>query len=195
MSLPMRSWRLFACLAAMPLGRAHAASDPHVGPTTADGASLYAQYCALCHGAEREGHAADHAPSLRAPEMFESAPPAFRGVLDDSELDAVTAFLRSRAGGWAAPAPVVVNPPDPSSAVQNAKSPVAKLPVRQGRFVAAADVAAALAAKRRIVLLDARPLSDWQRGHLPDALPVPYYEGVERIVPHLPDDETPIVVY
>ncbi|MBM4391152.1 MAG: c-type cytochrome [Deltaproteobacteria bacterium] len=293
----------------MPLGRAHATSDPHVGPTTADGASLYAQYCALCHGAEREGHAADHAPSLRAPEMFESAPPAFlwyavaygrpgtamaafateqggplshdeqhvlldwleaqsgvtgkdlpdtpvrgdvergetvyaercaechgatgqggtapalanpvllatasdaflrdtiargrtgtpmpafRGVLDESELDAVTAFLRSRAGGWAAPAPVVVNPPDPSSAIQNAKSPVAKLPVRQGRFVAAADVAAALAAKRRIVLLDARPLSDWQRGHLPGALPVPYYEGVERIVPHLPDDETPIVVY
>jgi cytochrome c oxidase cbb3-type subunit 3 len=60
--------------------------------------------------------------------------------------------------------------------------------------VAAADVVAALTAKRRIVLLDARPLSDWQRGHLPGALPVPFYDGIDQILPHLPAD-TPIVVY
>jgi cytochrome c oxidase cbb3-type subunit 3 len=281
-------------------GPAYATSGDHGGGATADGAALYARYCALCHGADREGHAADHAPSLRAPELFESASPSylwhavaygrpgtpmaafaheqggplshdaqhallgwlvaeagvarrelsdapvrgdprrgqevyaqhcaachgaagggvtapalanpvllatasdaflrdtiargrtgtpmpgFRAVLDDADLDAVTAFLRSRAGGWAAPAPVVVDPPDPSNALQNATALAAELPLREGRFVAADDVAAALAAKRRIVLLDARPLSDWQRGHLPGALPVPFYDGIERILPHLP---------
>ncbi len=305
----MRRTLLALWCAALSVGPAYAASDKHGDPSTADGAALYTRYCALCHGADREGHAADHAPSLRAPELFESASPSylwyavaygrpgtpmaafaaeqggplshdeqhalldwlvaqagvtrrevpdvpvrgdnvrggqvyaercaachgaagegvtapalanrvllatasdaflretiargrsgtpmpgFRGVLGEAELDAVTAFLRSRAGGWAAPAPVVVHPPDPASAIQNATALPPELPLRGGRFVAAADVAAALAAKRRIVLLDARPLSDWQRGHLPGALPVPFYDGVERILPHLPDDDTPIVVY
>lgn len=294
---------LFGC------GPSYAAPAPHVTATTADGATLYARYCALCHGTNREGHAADHAPSLRAPELFESASPAylwhaiaygrpgtpmaafakdqggplshdeqhvlldwlvaqsgvtrkelpdtpvrgdpvrgeavyarscaschgatgegvtapalanpvllatasdvflrdtirrgrtgtpmpaFRGVLEEAEIDAVTVFLRSRAGGWAAPAPVEVNPPDPARAVQNLPALPAELPLREGRFVAADDVVAALAARRRIVLLDARPLSDWQRGHLPGALPVPFYDGIENILPHLPKDNTPIVVY
>jgi mono/diheme cytochrome c family protein/rhodanese-related sulfurtransferase len=32
----------------------------------AEAATLYAKYCALCHGENREGYAADHAPSLRS---------------------------------------------------------------------------------------------------------------------------------
>lgn len=35
----------------------------------------YQQYCALCHGKEREGHANDHAPSLRSKSLFESGVP------------------------------------------------------------------------------------------------------------------------
>ncbi len=287
---------------------AQAAKNPHHGAGE-DGAALYAQYCALCHGADRQGHAADHAPSLRAPELWESAPapylwqaiafgrpgtpmaafaaeqggplshsaqhalmdwlidqsgvkpkplpegpiagdvargealyathcaachgargegvnaPAlanpvflasasdaflrdtvargrsgtpmagFRGRLTEPELDDLTACLRSRAAGWSAPAPVEVRPPDRRAAVQNPESPPARLPVRADRFVAAADLAAALAQGQRMVILDARPLSDWQRGHIPGALPVPYYEGAASILPHLPKDDTPIFVY
>ena len=45
-------------------------ADPHRATEEGlDGAALYAQYCALCHGDDREGYAADHAPSLRSPEL------------------------------------------------------------------------------------------------------------------------------
>ena len=42
-----------------------------------DGAELYARYCALCHGADREGYAADDSPSLRSPELMGAAPGGF----------------------------------------------------------------------------------------------------------------------
>lgn len=285
------------------------AAPAHHAGKTEDGPALYARYCALCHGADREGHAADYAPSLRAPELYEGASasylwyavsygrpgtamaafaqeqggplshddqhalmgwlvssagverkplsdapisgditrgealyathcaschgqngegvtaPAlanpvllatasdaflrdtiargrtgtpmlpFQGALSDADLDAVTAFLRSRAAGWSAPAAVVVSPPDPSRAVLNPLAAAAAPPVRDGRFVTAADVATALAQGQRMVILDARPLSDWQRGHIPGALPVPFYDGIESILPHLPSDDTPIFVY
>lgn len=296
---------LLAALLAGPL----AAEAAPPAPDPARGAALYARYCALCHGADREGHAADHAPSLRSPELFGAAPPAylwsavawgrpgtamaayadtqggplghddmhhlldwlvaqadaprvelgdapvvgdaalgrrvygercaschgaagegsqgnalgnpvflatasdaflrhaiargrsgtpmpaFEGVLSAAELDGLTAFLRSRAVGWTAPEPVRVVPPPPERAVVNPTGPPATLVAREGRFVAADDVKRALDEGRRLVLLDARALSDWQRGHLPGALPVPYYEGVDAIVPHLPRDGTWIVVY
>ena len=275
-----------------------------------DGAALYAQYCALCHGADREGYAADNAPSLRSPDLYDRAPLSFvwltisygrpgtpmaafskeqggpldhdaqrrlvdwlveasgvtrpqpiaaaavagdvaRGELVYAErcggchgargegvsapalanpvllatasdtllrdvitrgrvgtpmvayaetltpqaIDDVTAFLRSRAAGWSAPAPVVLRPPELSAAVQNPAAPAATFNPREGRFVAADDVNAAMRRQERLVLLDARPTSDWQQGHLPGALPVPFYDGVAEILPHLPRDGTPFVVY
>ncbi|MEO0603819.1 MAG: c-type cytochrome, partial [Myxococcota bacterium] len=275
----------------------------------AEGAVLYARYCALCHGDDREGYAADYAPSLRSPELMGAAPggylwtaigygrpgtamaafaeaqggplspeaqrtlydwlietsgvaheplgdavvdgdaeqgravyashcaechgtdgsggtgtalanPVFLATATDAflqdtvlrgrtgtpmlgfaerltsaDVDAVVAFLRSRAVGWDAPAPVRVRPPDPSAAVLNPDAPPASLVHRDDRFVSAQSVAAAMEDRQRLVLLDARPLSDWQRSHLPGALPVPFYDGVDRMVPHLPNDGTPIVAY
>ncbi|TPH18153.1 c-type cytochrome [Litorilituus lipolyticus] len=35
----------------------------------------YQKYCALCHGKNREGHANDHAPSLKSKSLFESGVP------------------------------------------------------------------------------------------------------------------------
>ncbi|WP_286262105.1 c-type cytochrome [Thalassotalea atypica] len=35
-------------------------------------AKNYQKYCALCHGADRQGHANDHAPSLRSKSLMES---------------------------------------------------------------------------------------------------------------------------
>lgn len=273
------------------------------------GAALYARYCALCHGEDREGHAADHAPSLKSPELMGKASPGFlwtaiahgrpgtpmaafaeeqggplshhdqhtlfdwlmeesgvvndpvedvpvtgdvaRGnavytehcaschgpkgegiagpalgnpvflatasdafirhsiregrsgtpmvgfaeTLSDQQIDDVVAFLRSKAVGWDAPPPVRVRPPDPSTAVLHPDAEPAALEHRKRRFVSAASVAAALERGERMVLLDARPLSDWQRSHIPGALPVPFYDGIDAIVPHLPDDKTPIIAY
>ncbi|GHE93563.1 c-type cytochrome [Thalassotalea profundi] len=35
----------------------------------------YQKYCSLCHGVDRQGHANDHAPSLRSKSLFESGVP------------------------------------------------------------------------------------------------------------------------
>lgn len=286
-----------------------AAVDPPPPAAKEGGAELYARYCALCHGADREGYAADYAPSLRSPELMGTAPggyvwtaiaygrpgtamaafaesqggplspaaqrelydwlfeasgvernpiedavvpgdatrgatvyaancaechgadgeggtgtalanPVFLATANDAfmrdtirrgrtgtpmvgfadrlpadDIDAVVAFLRSRTVGWDAPAPTRVQPPDPANAILNPDAVPARLDHRDERFVSAASVAQALKRGERLVLLDARAVSDWQRTHLPGALPVPFYDGVDGIVPHLPDDGTPIVAY
>lgn len=313
---------LTACVAANPPPDVAAQGAPEAVPAVAeapltaapsaavdDPAAVYTRYCALCHGADREGYAADHAPSLRSPELLGAASPlflqravafgrpgtamaafaadqggplsdsqqaalidwlirsaqvtpapiaevpiageprrgaevyrdhcatchgergqgrtgtalanpvllatasdaflrhtvaqgrsgtpmvGFAGVLSDADLDAVVTFLRGRASGWDTPSPVQVQAPDLATAVINPEGPIARLDHREGRFVSAASVAAALARGERMVLLDARPVSDWQRSHIPGALPVPFYDGVAAIGPHLPKDGTPLVAY
>ncbi len=59
------------------------AEDPaHLDPIrkltrkqSANAAANYKKYCAMCHGDQRQGHANDHAPSLRAKSLFESGVP------------------------------------------------------------------------------------------------------------------------
>lgn len=274
-----------------------------------DGAEIYARYCALCHGADREGYAADEAPSLRSPQLIASAPggylwsaiaygrpntamaafadtqggplshdaqhvlmdwlieesglkrkpiadspvvgdpvsgakqykkhcaechgesgeggsgtalahPVFLATASDSfirhtvangrdgtpmlayedrlsetQINDVVSFLRSRATDWEAEKQELATPPDPANAVLNPQASAAKLEEREGRFVSAKSVAAAMERKERMVLLDARPMSDWQRSHLPGALPMPFYDGVDALIPHLPNDDTPIIAY
>ncbi len=79
------------------------------------GAAAYAKYCALCHGAEATGYAADHAPSLVSTTFLASASDEYiaRGIregrpgtamapygklsggpLDHDEVAAIIAFLR-----------------------------------------------------------------------------------------------------
>lgn len=81
------------------------------------GAAAFAKYCALCHGAEATGYAADHAPSLVSTTFLASASDEYlaRGIregrpgtamapyakarggpLDDEEVAAIIAFLRDR---------------------------------------------------------------------------------------------------
>lgn len=81
-----------------------------------DGPALYGRYCALCHGKAGEGYAADGAPQLRNAELLATASDDFLrravargrsgttmsawgrargGPLDDAEVDAVVALMRS----------------------------------------------------------------------------------------------------
>ena len=283
--------------------------EAHSGPGKRTGPALYARYCALCHGADREGYAADEAPSLRSPELMGSAPggylstaisygrpgtamsafedtqggplshrdihtlldwlifeakvdrtpvpdepvdgdattgadvyathcaechgaqgqggsgtalanrvfmatasdafirysiakgrsgtpmAAFENILTETEINDVVSFLRSRSVGWEATQPKLAPPPDPANAILNPSAEPAQLQGRADRYVSADSVAAAMNRGERIVLLDARPISDWQRSHIPGALPMPFYDGVESLIPNLPTDGTPIVAY
>lgn len=61
-------------------GLAHAAPDWSLNLSAADMAKaedLYQQYCSLCHGEDRAGYQADHAPSLRSKSLLSTAYPRF----------------------------------------------------------------------------------------------------------------------
>lgn len=172
------------------------------------GAEVYEAHCASCHGEQGQGGTG---PSLSNPVLLATASDAllrdaivrgrsdtpmqpYGGVLGESSINDLVAFLRSLEGGWEAPAPVKVEPPPPERAVVNPEGPISELTVREGLYVPAAEVHEALQRGDRMVLLDARPMSDWQRGHIPGALPVPFYGDFSALIPHLPKD-TYLVAY
>jgi mono/diheme cytochrome c family protein len=90
----------------------HEVPDEPVPGDAARGATVFSTHCATCHGAAGEGVTA---PALGNPVLLATASDAFlrntitrgrtgtpmsafRGVLDEADIDSVTAFLRSRAG-------------------------------------------------------------------------------------------------
>lgn len=64
------------------------------------GAAAWSKYCALCHGPEAKGYAADHAPSLVSSTFLESATDTFiaRGIREGRPGTAMAAYGRSRGG-------------------------------------------------------------------------------------------------
>ena len=73
---------LSLCLAACSTVTITEASEGEVPPVrtltpaqSERAAANYEQYCVLCHGADREGYANDHAPSLRSKSLLESGVP------------------------------------------------------------------------------------------------------------------------
>lgn len=183
--------------------------DQVVKGDAAEGAPLFAEHCAGCHGARGQGKTAI---SLNNPIFLSSASdgyiryaiehgregtvmPGFGSSLRPEEIDHVTRFVRSFAttspeapvGGEIPPTfeQVVIHPEGPAPNFS---------PLREGRYVPADEVRAAYDAGARMILLDARPTSDWLRAHIPGALPVPYYEP-EKMIESLPKDGTWIITY
>ena len=173
---------------------------------------LFAERCASCHGSEGQG---DTAISLRNPVFLELVPDeylrlsilqgrpgtpmaAFEGDLSATQVDDLVSLIRS----WQrAPATRVI----PSvtdvwagvsddGIVLNAGGPAPRFRLHGRWYVAAIDLRDALRNGAAMVLLDARPASDWWQGHLPGALPVPFYADATAF-DRLPTDGTWIVVY
>jgi cytochrome c oxidase cbb3-type subunit III len=180
-----------------------AAGDPAAGET------LFKARCAKCHGEKAEGKTA---LSLSNPVFLMTAPddfirygilkgrpgtpmPAFEKELAAADVENLVAFIRSLArnveslprGGEPPPSfdTAVIHPdgPDPAFGA-----------LREGRYVPAAEVKAAFDKRAKMVLLDARPTSDWLLSHIPGALPVPYYDA-DRMAAKLPKDGTWIIAY
>jgi mono/diheme cytochrome c family protein/rhodanese-related sulfurtransferase len=174
------------------------------------GQRVYAQHCVTCHG---EGGKGGRGVVLGHPGFLATASdgfirhaiehgrdgtpmPAFGARLSSKQLDDVTAYIRGLSPQGVRPPPVVVEPlPTIAQAVINPQGPAPRFsPLREGRYVPVEEVKAALDAGARMVLLDARPTSDWLRSHLPGALPVPFYEP-EKFQESLPRDGTWIISY
>jgi cbb3-type cytochrome c oxidase subunit III len=182
--------------------------EPIEGSVTL-GSAIYTKNCTVCHGANGEGISA---PALGNPMLLATATdaflqyaikegrdstrmPSFKDSLSVAEINAVTAFLRSRASGWDKPQGDTVKIPVPKTYVLNPKSKAPNFTLREGRYVSAKQVYQALQDSARIVILDARSKVAWRQTHIPGSVPVPYYEEPDTFVKDLPNDSTMIVVY
>ena len=175
----------------------------------AQGSELYQQNCAICHGKDGEGVSA---PALGNPMLLATATDhflryaiaegrdgtpmiAFKDSLSADKIDALTAFLRSRASGWDIPEPDTVTVPTPDEYVLNPDSDPPVFDLKDGKFAPAVQVNQALKENKRMIILDARSEVAWRQMHIPGAIPVPYYEEPENFVNDIPNDGTQIVIY
>lgn len=176
----------------------------------AAGAAVFARECAQCHGPEGKSKTA---PGIANPLLLATASDgyiryaiehgrsgtpmaAFGGKLSAREIDDVTRFVRSLARTVKDERPSGAVPRAISDLVIHPEGPAPAFPpLREGRYLSVDDAKKAYEAGARMVILDARPTSDWLMAHIPGALPVPYYGGQEKIVDSLPRDGTWILTY
>jgi mono/diheme cytochrome c family protein/rhodanese-related sulfurtransferase len=189
----------------------------------ATGAALYAKYCLTCHGdTKTRGEAVSLAnvelqlvasdPFLR--HAIASGRPgtkmeAFAAVLGDAEIDGLVAYIRAFSNGGAPPIvlmpaptgkePIVVNPGGKPPRFSPRADPCPPGPPGapackpDPRFVPVDQVAAAFAARQRMVIIDARPPSEWMRVHIAGAVSIPYHD-LTRLA-EVPKDGTWIIAY
>lgn len=173
----------------------------------AKGSRLYATHCESCHGTATQRGNAVH---LGNPMFLASASDAFlrvavtegrpgtpmepwRDKLGATDIEDVIAYVRSLARPVPAAPMVPPSPAPPAPVVLNPEGKPPELALRFGRYASVADVAKAYAEKRRMILIDARPTSDYLRLHIPGAISVPYFDmrGLDTV----PNDGTWIVSY
>jgi cbb3-type cytochrome c oxidase subunit III len=181
-----------------------------VSGDTQRGREIFTEECSGCHGENAEG---DLGPAIGNPALLALVPdaflryaiengrdgtdmPAFGEILSAGDIDAVTAWLRSRETHWTNEQPVLRAPPGADEYVLNPQAPAPEFALRDGIYVLAEDLDRALREKRRMVVLDTRVTSMWQIGHIEGAVPIPYYhDDVAGLVRDLPGDGTWIVSY
>ena len=192
-----------------------AAGEPKRGATT------YAKSCQKCHGDQVTRGEDVHLANARfldlATDSFiryaiTSGRPGtpmekFAGKLSDREIDDVVAYVRSLGkppvvAELPAPTgkePLVINPggkdphfklrADPCPPVEPGQPPCKEDP----RFVSIDQVKQALADQRKMIIIDARPASDWMRAHITGAVSIPYME-LKRL-DEMPKDGTWAIAY
>jgi cytochrome c oxidase cbb3-type subunit 3/ubiquinol-cytochrome c reductase cytochrome c subunit len=153
------------------------------------GAPLYAAHCASCHGPK--GSAGKY-NALANPELLASASDAFlattiergragtpmngfAGKLSKEKIDDVVALLRS----WQRPPEEVPElPPRPGSLASVVLNPGGPQPTFDAKadFVPVDDVKREVDRKATMIIIDARPSSDYARMHIAGAISVPFYE-------------------
>jgi len=167
---------------------------PRVLPTVprgvaARGGELYQQYCKSCHGDAKTRGEGPHLANVQflgsASDAFikhaivQGRPKtrmlAFGAVMTDEQVNDVVAYVREL--GAAAPQEAQLPPPTGKEPVViNPRGATPAWKPREGRFVPVDDVAAALKAGKRMVIIDARPPSEWRRVHIPGAVSIPYHD-------------------
>lgn len=189
----------------------------------ARGEVLYGTHCERCHGNEKARGSAVHLTNARFLEASSdsflgwaithgrptTAMDAWAGKLTEPQIDDVIAYLRAfekpaAAQTLSAPTglePVVLNPSGGPPTFKPRSTPCPPSPADSGRspctpderFVSIDQVKQALDQKRKIVIIDARPPSDWMRVHIPGAVSIPYHD-LKRL-DEVPNDGTWVIAY
>jgi cytochrome c oxidase cbb3-type subunit III len=172
------------------------------------GEKVFAQHCSTCHGKNGEGVTA---PALAnqsflahnkdefiryAIEKGRDGTPmvSFLDKLSSLEIDNVTAYIRSKANDAKIIKVQLRALPTPDEYVINPDGEDPAFTLQDGKFVSSTDLHAAMQSKKRMVLLDTRVTSVWQRAHLAGSVPFPYYSELQTRVGELPKD-VQIVAY
>jgi mono/diheme cytochrome c family protein/rhodanese-related sulfurtransferase len=170
------------------------------------GAAVFERECRSCHGTAKQP---GKAPQLHNQEFLAAASPAFlrhaivhgrpptrmpafEGRLGGAQIDDLVAWLVSLRTQTVAPRARAVVPEDLPWVI-HPKGKAPDFSLREGRFVAAEQVKRALAAKRRLIIIDARAPSDWIQFHIPGSVPLPYYDTAK--LGGVPNDGTWVVAY
>jgi cytochrome c oxidase cbb3-type subunit 3 len=178
---------------------------PAIGPGEVErGKPLYAANCQKCHGDAQTRGEGIHLANPRFQESASADFIAFAIVhgragtpmepwamkLSDQSLADIVAYVRSFA---APPVAATLPPPtgkEPIFVNADGKPPTGfKLtadPGQKPRYVTADQVKKAFDEKRKMIIIDARPLSDWMRVHITGAISLPYFD-LKR-VDELPKD-------
>jgi mono/diheme cytochrome c family protein/rhodanese-related sulfurtransferase len=166
------------------------------------GEVLYQQECSVCHGENGEGITApaignSSALAYNSDEFIryairngreDTGMIAFSEKLPAADIDNITAFIRSRAGGWEQQQTVLQELPTPDQYVINKDGEDPEFELTDGIFVSAADLYKALQEKRKMMLLDTRVTSVWQTAHIEGSFTFPYYSNFDAKVVDLPKD-------
>jgi rhodanese-related sulfurtransferase/mono/diheme cytochrome c family protein len=172
------------------------------------GASIYQKNCQTCHG---DTVARGEAVHLANPRFLEDASDSFltyaivngrpgtkmeawADKLPAGDIADAVAYIRNFTGKGSTIAPNLLPPPtgdEPLILNPSGKDP--GFTAKEDRYVSVDAVKAALDAKRRIIIIDARPPSEWRQVHIAGAVSIPYHDMKRLDV--IPKDGTWVVSY
>jgi cytochrome c oxidase cbb3-type subunit 3 len=187
-----------------------------LGPIAGDvgsGKAIYATACVRCHGTPVQRSTAVH---LANPILLQTASDAFlryavtegrlptamvawKNQLSPKQIDDVVAYVRSLAVAPGVPARPAANLPGPPALprqgpiVINARGRAPDFTLKEGLYVSIDQVKAALDAKRRLIIADARTPAEWLNLHVQGAISAPYYDL--KGLGDIPNDGTWVVAY
>ena len=159
----------------------------------ARGAPIYNEYCKACHGDVAKRGEAPHLANTQflmiATDAFirhaidvgrpGTKMPAFGQVMTPQQIDDVTAYVR-QLGQGATQAELLPEPTGKEPLVINPRGKQPAFTPRDGRFIGIDAVSKALAEGKKMIIIDARPPSDWRRAHITGAVSIPYHD-VKRL--------------
>ncbi|MDT0594815.1 c-type cytochrome [Glaciecola petra] len=168
----------------------------------ARGAIVYQENCTACHGVNGEGvnapalanqsalaHNKDEFIRYTIEKGREGTPMlGYAGTLSADDIDNVTAYLRSKAKDSNVESTVLTSLPTPDQYVINPENDDPEFELADNMYVSSVDLYEAIKANKRMILLDTRVPSVWQRAHIKGAVPFPYYTDLADKVKDLPKD-------